>query len=261
MAKAMPEDDLHVSYLEALDDEYWALLGEPTPRSSPLRQAYREGRRKFAAAARSGGDDQQRAETELARIESDFRHDLLDRFHQRQRDGRAPHQWSGRSALCFSGGGIRSATFGLGILQGLAAHSSSDGDRPLLLGEFDYLSTVSGGGYLGAWFSAWASREAASDPGPAGGVSAVIRKLAMNPDTGFDPEPAAVRHLRGYSNYLVPRLGLLSGDTWAVIGTVVRNMFLNWLVLVPLFAVVVLVPEAAVRIVQTHPRSGHCGRW
>src|ERR1700740_3573839 len=42
-----------------------------------------------------------------------------------------------RSALCLSGGGIRSATFGLGIVQGLARHR--------LLGRWDYLATVSGG--------------------------------------------------------------------------------------------------------------------
>src|SRR6516225_1985418 len=37
-----------------------------------------------------------------------------------------------RAALCFSGGGIRSATFGLGVLQGLSHHH--------LLSKFDYLS-------------------------------------------------------------------------------------------------------------------------
>lgn len=51
------------------------------------------------------------------------------------------------SALCLSGGGIRSATFGLGVLQGLA--------RQGLMSHFDYLSTVSGGGYIGSWFSSW----------------------------------------------------------------------------------------------------------
>ncbi|MCW5960249.1 MAG: patatin-like phospholipase family protein [Pyrinomonadaceae bacterium] len=54
------------------------------------------------------------------------------------------------SALCFSGGGIRSATFSLGVLQALAKYS--------LLDKFDYLSTVSGGGYIGSWFSAWIDR-------------------------------------------------------------------------------------------------------
>ncbi len=47
-----------------------------------------------------------------------------------------------RAALCMSGGGIRSATFGLGVLQGLA--------RCGLLDKFHYLSTVSGGGYIGS---------------------------------------------------------------------------------------------------------------
>src|SRR4029077_8219675 len=51
------------------------------------------------------------------------------------------------AALCLSGGGIRSASFGLGVLQGLARFG--------LLGQFHYLSTVSGGGYIGSWLSEW----------------------------------------------------------------------------------------------------------
>jgi len=46
-----------------------------------------------------------------------------------------------RAALCLSGGGIRSATFSLGVIQGLA--------RAGWLPYFHYLSTVSGGGYIG----------------------------------------------------------------------------------------------------------------
>jgi len=44
--------------------------------------------------------------------------------------------------LALSGGGIRSATFNLGFLQGLARHQA--------LRHVDYLSTVSGGGYVGS---------------------------------------------------------------------------------------------------------------
>lgn len=47
-----------------------------------------------------------------------------------------------RVGLALSGGGIRSATFALGVLRGLAGQG--------LLRRFDYLSTVSGGGYIGA---------------------------------------------------------------------------------------------------------------
>src|SRR2546430_10411576 len=59
--------------------------------------------------------------------------------------------------LAFSGGGIRSATFNLGILQALAENR--------LLHKFDYLSTVSGGGYIGSWLAALTRRFAAEVPG------------------------------------------------------------------------------------------------
>src|SRR5262245_14632329 len=55
------------------------------------------------------------------------------------------------TALCLSGGGIRSATFGLGVLQALA--------RSGVLDNFDYLSTVSGGGYIGGWLTSWLHRD------------------------------------------------------------------------------------------------------
>jgi len=54
------------------------------------------------------------------------------------------------TGLALSGGGIRSATFSLGILQALASHN--------LLKKFDYLSTVSGGGYIGSALC-WALRQ------------------------------------------------------------------------------------------------------
>ncbi len=53
--------------------------------------------------------------------------------------------------LALSGGGIRSATFCLGFLQEL--------HKLKLLRIFDYLSTVSGGGYVAGWWSAWLSRD------------------------------------------------------------------------------------------------------
>jgi len=65
---------------------------------------------------------------------------------------------AGLAGIAFSGGGIRSATFNLGILQGLA--------NLKLLHIFDYLSTVSGGGYIGSWLSAWIYRSLQSPPAP-----------------------------------------------------------------------------------------------
>src|ERR1700736_2246907 len=55
-----------------------------------------------------------------------------------------------------SGGGIRSATFNLGILQGLSERG--------LLPHLDYLSTVSGGGYIGSWLHGVIQRKHKGDP-------------------------------------------------------------------------------------------------
>jgi hypothetical protein len=143
-----------------------------------------------------------------------------------------PHK---RTALCLSGGGIRSATFSLGVLQGLARHS--------LLKTFDYLSTVSGGGYIGSWLTAWIHRHP-------DGVAGVTDQLRRPPPDTQDPEPEPVKWLRRYSNYLSPRLGLMSVDSWTLLGTYLRNLTLNWLVLVPLLATALLAPRLLVSIVH-----------
>jgi hypothetical protein len=236
-APIRPGDTPALSYLEVLDDEYWALKDEtPSEASARLRRAYVEACR---------GDD----EIVRAAAEQAFRHELVARLHAAK-----------RSALCFSGGGIRSATFGLGVLQGLATRSRAGTPRPALLGEIDFLSTVSGGGYLGSWFSAWATRASRpgqtwlreSAPDEVDGPGVVMSALASAPDTGFEPEPAPVQYLRSYSNYLTPKLGF-SGDTWALAATVVRNMFLNWLVLLPTIAAVLLIPVGARAVLASVP--------
>src|SRR5262249_36208307 len=132
------------------------------------------------------------------------------------------------SALCLSGGGIRSASFGLGVLQGLAQHN--------LLARFDYLSTVSGGGYIGSWLTAWIHRHPQGRDG-------VIPELKCFRASKIDPEHEPIRRLREYSHYLTPQWGLLSADTWTWIAIYLRNLFLNWLVLIPLLATVLAVPR------------------
>src|SRR5213594_2863592 len=133
-----------------------------------------------------------------------------------------------RAALCISGGGIRSATFGLGILQGLA--------RCGLLEKFHYLSTVSGGGYIGSWLSGWINR---AD----GGLTGVAAQLAQPRDNSRpNPEPVEIQNLRSYSNYLSPRLGLLSADTWTLFATYIRNLLLTSLAMIPLLAASLTIP-------------------
>jgi hypothetical protein len=174
-----------------------------------------------------------------------------------------------RSALCFSGGGIRSATFGLGLVQGLA--------RRRLLGQFNYLSTVSGGGYLGSWLTGWIYRErkkraeaperqqlaaeerqrlAEQDAKDA--LQEVETRLENLPGSSlgssFDQEPEPVRYLRKYSRYMSPKVGLLSADTWTLVSIFLRNLFLNWLVLLPLLALGLMIPRVSVILVRLGTR-------
>ena len=137
-----------------------------------------------------------------------------------------------RSALCLSGGGVRSATFNLGIIQGLARHG--------LLDKFDYLSTVSGGGFIGGWLSAWIRRD---------GMKKVCADLSNPPASPLKPDPGPVEHLRIYSNYLSPQPGLLSADTWTLVASVIRNLFLNWLVFVPVLIALLMLPRMWTAIV------------
>ncbi len=143
-----------------------------------------------------------------------------------------------RAALCISGGGIRSAIFGLGILQGLA--------RCGLLDRFHYLSTVSGGGYIGSWLSAWIKNHAQ-------GIGGVVAELRGRRDSILSPEPRPIRHLREFSNYLAPKTGLTSVDFWTLIATFLRNIFLNWLVLISWLAAAMMVPRLYLAAINLQP--------
>ena len=158
--------------------------------------------------------------------------------------------------LSLSGGGIRSATFGLGILQAMASLN--------LLKRVDYLSTISGGGYIGSWLATWIRREGV-EPEPSEGPESLSGSTSkdavknvqhqLNPSRIaqaeasrplnkefpiVDQEPEAIRHLRSFSNYLAPRPGFLTADTWTLLGIYVRNFLLNQLILLPFTVAFVL---------------------
>jgi hypothetical protein len=134
--------------------------------------------------------------------------------------------------VAFSGGGIRSATFNLGVLQALAELK--------LLHRVDYLSTVSGGGYIGGWLAAWTKRLQSF-----GGFGEVQKRLATNRvHQKDDKEPSPIRFLRMFSNYLTPKIGI-SGDTLAMVGIYLRNMLLNQVVVLAVLTALLLVPRLA----------------
>jgi hypothetical protein len=90
-----------------------------------------------------------------------------------------------------------------------------------LLARFHYLSTVSGGGYIGSWLSAWRARTP---------FVAIWSNLVGRPD-GPDQESSPIAWLRSHSNYLAPKLGVTSADSWALAAVYLRNLGLNWLVI------------------------------
>ncbi len=160
------------------------------------------------------------------------------------------------SGISLSGGGIRSATFNLGLLQSLQKRG--------LLQQFDYISTVSGGGYCGGWWSAWLAR-ASRPPGKDGffpqderieperhtirhagavAASSANQEYEDASDSAMSAGSDPIHHLRLFSIFLTPRKGLLSADTWRAIATIGRNLVLTWLILLPILLGAIMAGQA-----------------
>ena len=112
------------------------------------------------------------------------------------------------AGITCSGGGIRSASFCLGVLQGLQSRSTLD--------RMDYLSTVSGGGYIGTTLTIGMSSHGEFPFG------------RLDQESRETPE---VRHLRDNSRYLLQH-GLFSVIT--AIAIYLRGIMMNVLVMLPL---------------------------
>jgi hypothetical protein len=149
-------------------------------------------------------------------------------------------------ALCLSGGGIRSAAFALGVMQRLAAQrvapKVATDEAGSALQQFEYLSTVSGGGYIGSWLSAWLLQERKNRSDGGGGANKVVPDLNDRLDYG---EVGSIANLRRDSHYLAPSFSAISPDLWSDIAAVGRNLCLNWILLVPPMILAVLVTKAA----------------
>jgi hypothetical protein len=123
------------------------------------------------------------------------------------------------TGLTCSGGGIRSASFCLGVLQGL---QSKD-----VIGQVDYLSTVSGGGYVGTTMTIGMSRSPAVS-----GQDGTFPFGRIDDERRETPE---VRHLRDNSRYLLQN-GLPSAASALVI--YMRGIAMNVIVLLPILLIV-----------------------
>jgi Patatin-like phospholipase len=180
----------------------------------------------------------------------------MSRFRQNDED---IYDWARKhrlSGICFSGGGIRSATFNLGILQGLAVKGWLD--------QVDYLSSVSGGGYIHSWLAAWLKRKSTSrkernlpQPELAAWQHVMCRLVPLphhEPGQPFQAVwPSQIQWLRRYSNYLTPHKGAFTGDTWAAVASWIRNVSVNQGLLISIFLAVLCVPHLIAPHVHLQP--------
>jgi hypothetical protein len=126
-----------------------------------------------------------------------------------------------------SGGGIRSATFSLGLLQALA--------RARRLRSVDFLSTVSGGGYVGSFLGRLFTREWITGP------QHVEEILCEEDPAGRGRK--VIRWLRENGRYLAPRG---SGDLLSLAATTLRN----WVAVQVVLVIFVLLVFVALHLVR-----------
>lgn len=117
--------------------------------------------------------------------------------------------------LGLSGGGIRSASFNLGVLQAL--------EEKALLSRVDYLSSVSGGGYIASCLS-WIR---------ANGVHSDFTAAKVHGQNG-----TVLDWLRAHGSYLINGNGF-SG--WSLAACILAGTLLNVFVLLPLFFLLIAV--------------------
>jgi len=139
-----------------------------------------------------------------------------------------PHPANGLTGLALSGGGMRSAVFSLGAVQALARYGFLD--------DVDYLSTVSGGGYLGASLtSLWAETLPYGD----------LQRLNTSrecfpfahprpPSNGNDLRPVhgnespALKHVRGHAQLFGHAIGVFDAASWSAAGEYLLSVLLLW---------------------------------
>ncbi|MEX1027234.1 MAG: patatin-like phospholipase family protein [Candidatus Paceibacterota bacterium] len=177
--------------------------------------------------------------------------------------------------LAISGGGIRSSTFALGVLQRLAQQG--------VLREVDFLSTVSGGGYVGSFLSSYLNsppaetstndrgkslHEPSADPlesspadPPAAPSSDSREAIGLRPgELPFlgpnDNESPALRWIRNRSKYLIfgGRIRRLQ-----IYGLAVYGVLINLFVTLPLVALAALLTKGFYG--DQLARFGEADRW
>lgn len=134
-----------------------------------------------------------------------------------------PQEDASLIGLALSGGGIRSAAFCLGALQAM--------EREEVLKRVDYLSTVSGGGYIGCSLSA--------------GLELTKGDFPFKVDA-VENETPSMQHIRDFSNYLFPHGSV---DFLHNASIYARGLVANAIVILPFLLVAAVLTILSYRVV------------
>ncbi len=149
-----------------------------------------------------------------------------------------------------SGGGIRSATFALGVFQALA--------RQKLLSKIDYLSTVSGGGYFGSFYGRLFTRTpqvaSVADVEEILATCAASEEQDPTPDSNKFPKGQVFRWLRENGRYLAPR-----GSGGILLDSAV--MMRNWAALQAVLATFMIMVFLGLQLVRGLAEVSWQGTW
>lgn len=191
-------------------------------------------------------------EAEMVYLEARRENNQLTRIKQLPKEdenkkGKSPNDVVG---LCISGGGVRSATLGLGMMQ---AFIKKD-----LLKHVDYLSTVSGGGYIGSCLTSLLSAEPdwreRKKPKPNHRFDAAwfgTQKdnapfFTEKDDSEYKPLDEAelsvkqqLRHIRRHGEYLTPRKNFFGWDVNRLVGGLTGGMLSNMFTFLLILCVIV----------------------
>lgn len=158
---------------------------------------------------------------------------LREREHARwalglpARFGNDPPPAEPQVGVALSGGGIRSATFSLGVFQAFAGRR--------FLKHIDFVSTISGGGYFGSFLGSLFARPYVKSPDD---VASVLLEspASSSTDPGLNrARERVIPWLREHGRYLSPRG---AGDQLLLLAVLFRNWFaLNVVIALPFVTV------------------------
>lgn len=130
------------------------------------------------------------------------------------------------SGFAISGGGIRSASFGLGVMQALVSNNQ--------LEKMDYMSTVSGGGYLGSALT-WALKQD-KNAGTTPETFPLGKKVAPNQINNNGD--SLLNFIRQHCSYLSPTKAL---DMISFVAVVIRSMLMSLTVYIGIFTILMTI--------------------